>query len=139
MLVDEEITMANRLVKTVLNQNVDGADVYQEEVVENTVVDPQSARISKTRQVVWFFGYLILTMISLRFIFLLLGARRIGVVDFIYDLTAVFILPFRGVFPSNQIEGSFFDSASLLALVMYYLLVYLLDQLILLFSKRNTA
>lgn len=129
--------MANRLVKTVSTQNVGDAAVYQEEVVKNAIVDPHLARVSKTRQLLWFFGYLILVLISLRFIFLLLGARRVGIVDFIYDLTAVFILPFRGVFPSNQLEGSVFDSASLLAILMYYLLFYLLDQLILLFSKKQ--
>ncbi|MBP9700088.1 hypothetical protein KBD71_02290 [Candidatus Woesebacteria bacterium] len=129
--------MANRLIKTVSSQNVGDAELYQEEVVENTIVDPNLARVSKSRQLLWFFGYLILTLISLRFVFLLLGARRVGVVDFLYDLTAVFVLPFRGVFPSNQIEGSFFDSASLLAVVMYYLLFYLLDQLVLLFSKKT--
>ena len=130
--------MANRLVKTVSSQNVGDAELYQEEVVENTIVDPNLARVSKSRQLLWFFGYLILTLISLRFVFLLLGARQVGIVDFLYDLTSVFVLPFRGVFPSNQIEGSFFDSASLLAVVMYYLLFYLLDQLVLLFSKKTS-
>lgn len=129
--------MANRLVKTVSSQNVGDSELYQEEVVENTIVDPHQARVSKTRQLLWFFGYVVLTLISLRFIFLLLGARRVGVVDFMYDLTAVFVLPFRGVFPSNQVEGSFFDTSSLLALAMYYLLFFLLDQLVLLFSRKQ--
>jgi hypothetical protein len=64
-------------------------------------------------------------LLLLRFIFKLTGANpNAGIIRFLYDLTDVFMAPFRLVFPASAAGGSVFEWSVLVAMVLYALAVY---------------
>ncbi len=123
--------------KTVQTNDLGNTKVVQEQVTTGNPTDNTEFSIEKSSQVIWFLGHFIAILLALRFIFLLLGARITGIVLIIYNLTAVLVAPFKGIFPSAQTGVSFFDSSSLIAIVMYYLLIALITKIISLFSKKT--
>lgn len=127
-----------QVVRTVKNEQVGDTTVQQENVTTDNVskVGAQEFTLAKFEQVLWFLGHFIAALLGLRFIFLLLGANLTGIVLFIYDVSGIFVLPFRGVFPSPRSGEFFLDTASLLGIAMYYLLIFLLINILRLFSKR---
>lgn len=76
----------------------------------------------RINNVLWFITSFICVILSLRFVFLLLGANDVGLAKFLFDLTDVFIAPFSGIFDTPQFGEYFFSSASILAVVMYLLI-----------------
>lgn len=70
---------------------------------------------------VWFVIGLIQILILLRFTFLVLGARATEFTRTLYAFSEPFVAPFQGIFPSPQAEGSVFEAASLVALLVYSL------------------
>jgi hypothetical protein len=124
-----------QVTRTVNTQRVPGAVVQEERVATSNAVDPQVYAVAKTNQVIWFFAHVIGIVLALRFVFLLLGANMVGIVLFIYNISSVFVLPFRGIFPSPRTGEFYFDTAALLGIVLYYLLAFLLTKLMLLFSR----
>ncbi len=121
--------------KTVQTQNQGNTHVVKEQV--ETSADPTEFTIAKVSQIIWFVGHFFAGMLALRFLFLLLGARLTGIVLLIYNITSVLIMPFRGIFPSAQSGISYFDSAALLGIVMYYLIIALITKIISLFSQNT--
>jgi len=121
--------------KTVQTQDKGNTHVIREQV--ETSADPAEFTLAKLSQIIWFFGHFLAAVLGLRFVFLLLGARLTGIVLLIYNITAVLILPFKGIFPSAQSGISYFDSAALLGIVMYYLIIALITKIISLFSKNT--
>lgn len=125
--------------KTYKTKNLGNTVVEEETVAVSEDVDPGEYMLAKISQVLWFVGHLIAILLGLRFLFLLLGANLTGIVLFIYNITNVLVLPFRGIFPSVREGVSFFDTAALLGIVMYYLAILLLDRILALFSKSTEA
>lgn len=75
------------------------------------------------RRVVYYIGGVIVALIALRFIFLLLGANRdSGFVDFIYNLSGIFVAPFVGIFGEPTFGVAYFETSSLVAIIVYALL-----------------
>lgn len=125
--------------KTVESKNLGNKQVFQETVSTSESVDPNEFALAKVSQVLWFVGHFFAILLTLRFVFLMLGANRTGIVLFIYNATNFLTIPFRGIFP-NVAEGrSYFDVAALLAIVMYYLIIVLIDRIFSLFSKRTDS
>lgn len=74
------------------------------------------------KRIVYYIGGVIIALIALRFIFLLLGANRgSGFVDFIYDLSGLFVAPFVGIFGEPTFGVSFVETSSLVAIIVYAL------------------
>jgi len=123
--------------KTVQSKNLGNTQVVQETVSTSESVEPGEFALAKISQVLWYVGHFFAVLLALRFVFLMLSANRTGIVLFIYNLTNVLTMPFRGIFPNVVEGGSYFDTAALLAIVMYYLIILLLDRLFYLFSKHT--
>lgn len=69
--------------------------------------------------------------LGLRFFLRLFGANpKTPFVNWIYDMSAPLVAPFRGIFPASRIEGFVFDFTTLFALFVYVFLGYLILQLI---------
>jgi len=126
-----------KTTKVTSNKQVGDTNVVQRQVQSEIQQDPNEFSIAKSSQVIWFIAHFIAGVLSLRFLFLLLGANPRGFFNFIYSFGDLLILPFRGVFPSAQSAGSYFDTASLLAIVMYYLFALLITKAIALMSKET--
>lgn len=69
------------------------------------------------------YAYVLIAVITLifGFVLLLLGASTTApFVDFVYNLSAQFLQPFRGMFPAKQItDKSYFSAAGLFAIIFY--------------------
>ncbi len=124
--------------KTVRTRTVQPNQSTETETVstQDNSVDPTLVKII---QVIWYLGHLVAILLFLRFLFLLLGANMTGLVLFIYRVSSIFILPFSGIFPSPTTGEFFFDSAALLGIIIYYLVVYLIVKAIALFFSHETT
>ena len=81
----------------------------------------KSARADKKNQVVWYVVGIINTLLVLRIVFFLFGAR---------DVTGPFVSLFKGIFSSPAAGSSYFDTASLLAIVVLSLIGWGVSELI---------
>ena len=83
---------------------------------------------------------LIELLLGLRFFLRLSGANAAsGFVSFIYQLSDVFLMPFRGIFPRIVVEGSVLEWSTLFAMAIYGILGYALIQLILLMVPHSNV
>ncbi|MCC2631512.1 MAG: rane protein of unknown function [Patescibacteria group bacterium] len=92
----------------------------QESTLSQAVVQDQA--VEKTNAVVWYIVGVILVLLALRLLFLLLGAGNTGFTALIYTITAPLVAPFRGIFASPGVDTGYFDTAALLAMVIYPLI-----------------
>jgi uncharacterized membrane protein len=91
---------------------------------------------------VYFIFGLLEILLAFRFVFKLLGANpSTGFVDFIYNLSAVFVAPFAGIFNTSLAKGdvttSIFEPATLVALIVYAVLAWGIVALIRVLSGRQ--
>jgi len=100
---------------------------------ESVAYDPYENRrhlaIRLTQIVYWVFG-LIIGLIAIRFVLKALGANpSAGFAEFIYGITAVLVAPFVGLFGNPQAQGAVLETTSLVAIVVYALLAWLIARL----------
>ena len=120
------------------SKRVGDTDIHKQTTVSSEQVDGKEVGIFKLNQVVWLGIHLIGIVLALRFVFLLLGARVTGFVAVIYSLSLPFVRLFQGIFPAPSMNGSYFDTASLLALAMWYVFGFIVTYIISLFSNQIT-
>lgn len=108
----------------------------RERVVER---DHASAGLVAQR-IVWYVAGVIITLLALRFILFMLGANQgSGFVDFIYGISGIFAAPFAGIFPAPTYGQFFFDTASLVAMIVYALIAWGIAKLFTLGSAHTTT
>lgn len=93
------------------------------------------------RLVIFVFG-LIQALIVMRVILLLLAAREANpIVEFVYDLSEVFVAPFRGMFAMDTVPAgqAALDVAAIVALIGWTILELLIIALIRIFRPAATA
>ena len=74
------------------------------------------------QRIVWYIAGFIIVFLLLRLILLMLAANQGNFfVDLVYGIGGFFALPFSGVFSSPAYGEFFFDTASLVAIVVYAL------------------
>lgn len=79
------------------------------------------------------------TLLVFRFVFYLFGANQVNVfVNLIYEITYPFIAVFSGIFPQTTVNdlGAVFEPASLLAIIVVQLLLWIIMRVLLI--KQNT-
>ena len=90
------------------------------------------------QRIIYFVGGAILIILTLRFVLLLLGASQAsGFVDFIYSLSGGFVAPFNGIFTKPTYGNSTFDSATLVAMVVYAIIMLAAGNLVTLNKKER--
>lgn len=100
----------------------DGATNVQRETVSSTH-RPDGAIVAQ--RVVWYIAGFIITFLLLQVVLLLLGANQGNFfVDLVYAVGGFFAAPFSGIFGSPTYGESFFDSAAVVAMVVYALLAW---------------
>ncbi len=93
--------------------------------------------VSKVNQVIFALVSIINLLILFRFVLLLLGANRVGFVNSLISLTNFFVAPFQGIFPSPVVEGSYIEFASVLAIIVWFFIAWVLAVVISLFSSST--
>jgi hypothetical protein len=102
--------------------------------METVAYDPFANRRLAAQRVgqlvYWIFG-LIEGLILIRFILKALGANSsAGFAEFIYGLTAPLVAPFYGLFGNPSAQGSVLEVHSIVALIVYGLLAWLIARLV---------
>jgi uncharacterized protein YggT (Ycf19 family) len=92
--------------------------------------EAQDAKVDRNNAWVWYIVSIVDLLLFLRLLFKLFGAQSVGFADGLYNLTSPLVAPFRGIFPNLPLEGSYFDVASLTAIVAYALLGWIVVRLI---------
>ena len=100
---------------------------------EAVAYDPYAGRrmaaYRVTQLIYWIFG-LIEGLIAIRFVLKALGANpNAGFAEFIYGITAPLVAPFVGLFGNPTSQGSMLEMASIVALIVYALVAWLLGKL----------
>lgn len=124
-------------------------DVTKETITtndDNTIERDSSKRDATSYQTAGYLIYLVFGLLEIllgfRFVFKLLGANpSTGFVDFIYNLSAVFVAPFAGIFNTSLAKGdvtiSVFEPATLVAIITYAVLAWIIVALIRVVSGRQ--
>jgi uncharacterized protein YggT (Ycf19 family) len=104
-----------------------------------TETETKDAKSDRGNAWVWYVVGIIDLFLLLRLMFHLFGARSAGFTDFLYAITGPFVAPFRGIFASPSIEGSYFETASLVAIIIYALLGWMVVGLINLITRPTDS
>ncbi len=115
--------------------------------VQDGPTNVQRQAVSETRKsdgavvaqrIVWYIAGFIITFLVLRIVLLLLGANEGNVlVDLVYAVGGFFALPFSGIFGEPTFGQAYFDTASLVAIVIYTLLAWGVARLFTLTGARE--
>jgi uncharacterized membrane protein len=102
--------------------------------VESVAYDPfegrRMAAFRVSQLVYWIFG-LIEGLIAIRLVLRALGANpSAGFAEFIYGITALLVAPFVGLFNNPQYQASVLELSSIVALIVYALVAWLLAKLV---------
>lgn len=77
-------------------------------------------------------------LLALRLIFMLLAANSANAfVSFIYNVTAPFVAPFRGIIPASYAGGMYIEWSAVIAMIVYALAVYAVARLIEIATQRS--
>ncbi|HTK39234.1 MAG TPA: YggT family protein [Patescibacteria group bacterium] len=114
-------------------------DEQQSTEVRTTTAQPADANVSRqtvattrrsssaviAQRVVWYIAGLIIVFLALRVVLLLLAANQGNFfVDFVYAVGGFFAAPFAGIFGAPTYGQFYFDTASVVAIVVYALLAW---------------
>lgn len=131
--------MADRTERVSEETVVQGDKVVQERSVNVTDSDQP---INKVSQVIWFIVGVISSLLLLRFVLALLGANPANAfANFIYELSNVFVAPFRGLLQVSAVEYGVarFEIETLVAIAVYALFGYGIIKMIQLGRKGTAA
>lgn len=95
-----------------------------------TVAEQQDAQSDRGNAWIWYLVGIVDLLLLLRLLFHLFGARAVGFASMLYGVTNWLAAPFKGIFPNPQVEGAYFDSASIAAIVVYILVGWAVSRLI---------
>jgi uncharacterized protein YggT (Ycf19 family) len=89
-------------------------------------------------RLVYLIGGILLALLAIRFLLSLLGANRSnGFADFIYSASHPFVSPFFGLFNYDETFGqSRFEFETLIAMVVYAVIMVVLARLVTIGSRR---
>jgi YggT family protein len=129
------------------------AEVYREVRTDNTAEQPvaQTASVAETsrkehrmnvaQRLIYLIGGILLGLLGIRFLLRLLAANPgNGFADFVYTVTHPFVAPFFGLFNyREQFGASRFEFETLIAILVYALVIAVLARLATLSSRRTDA
>lgn len=113
---------------TEVRENVEGDAGVRQKTVSRSA---QVSGVVVAQRVVWFFAGFIITFLALRVLLLLLAANQGNFfVDFVYAVGGFFAAPFAGIFGSPTYGQVYFDTASIVGIVVYALLAWGIAKLV---------
>lgn len=95
-----------------------------------TKAEIQDAHSDRDNAWIWYIVGIVDLLLVLGIVFKFLGAKSVGFASFLYSVTDLLAAPFRGIFPNPEIEGSYFDTAAFVAIIVYILVGWIIARLI---------
>ena len=96
--------------------------------------------VDRTCQAVYLVFGVIEALIAIRIILKLLAANpNAGFTSLIYSVTQTFVALFQGVFPVAATHDSVLELSSVLAIIVYALLAYVIVRVLQILSRRQTT
>jgi hypothetical protein len=100
---------------------------------------PRTKPLYRSIQIVWYITGLFEALLTFRFILKLLGANpTAGFSSFIYGLSYPLAAPFLNVFRITQVKGSVFEWTTVLAMLVYWLIAWAINKLLLMSKPVST-
>ncbi|MBX4200504.1 YggT family protein [Candidatus Parcubacteria bacterium] len=107
--------------------------------MESSYNSPATKPLYRGVQIAWYILGIVEFLIVVRFIFRLLGANPASpFVNLIYNLTQPLVGPFVGIFPRIASQGFVIEWSCLVALLVYYFLVWAIVKLFLISKPVST-
>lgn len=73
-------------------------------------------------QIVWYVMGVVQVLIAIRLVFKMLGANKVGFVDFVYSVTDPLAVPFYGIFNVSTNGKYVIEWSTIVAMVVYFLI-----------------
>ena len=100
--------------------------------VPNRPSPQETTALFRTTRVLWYIFYVVEVLLAFRFVLKLLGANPgDGFTEIVYTLSSIPLAPFRFVFSNNAVGGSVIEWSTLLAMAVYWVLVWGIVKLVL--------
>lgn len=99
----------------------------------------QDAQVTRGNAWIWYIVGIIDVLLVLRLLFHLFGASNTGFASFLYNMTSALVAPFRGIFATPVIQGSYFDTAAIVAIIIYALIGWGVSKLVDLAARPSTS
>ncbi|OGG85823.1 hypothetical protein A2392_00150 [Candidatus Kaiserbacteria bacterium RIFOXYB1_FULL_46_14] len=107
--------------------------------MSNQPTPQETTVLFRTTRIVWYVFYVVEALLAFRFILKLLSANSgAGFTEFIYSVSAIPLAPFRFVFSNNAIGSNVFEWSTLLAMLVYWVLVWGIIKLVLMTRTVDT-
>ena len=131
----ERPVVRDQYVETAYVPPAVAAAPVQDEVVSDRVVQDEAVNrwstLDLATRIIWFLTGLLLIGLAARFIFKATGANTgSSFVAFVYNSTAAFVAPFRGIFTDSVSGNSVLEVSTIVAIVVWALIAYLLTWLL---------
>ena len=108
--------------------------------VTRDVAAEQRVRTYKYSRILWTILVIIEVFLGLRFILKAIAANPdSGFSKFIYGFTGLLIAPFNSLVETPSVGGSVFEVTTLIAMLVYALLFWILVKVIRIFTDRSTS
>jgi hypothetical protein len=111
--------------------------------VQATAYDPYANRRRssyKLVQAIWLLFGIVEGILAIRFILKLLGANEAaGFANFIYSASGPFVAPFNNLFANPGSSGSVLELTTMVAIVVYMLVAWLIARVIWLLAGENRS
>lgn len=105
----------------------------------NQPTTQETKTIFNVTRITWYVFYVLEVLLAFRFILKLLGANAsAGFTELIYTLSSIPLAPFRFVFQNNAVGSSVFEWSTLLAMAVYWVLVWGIVKLVLMGRTVDT-
>ena len=109
------------------NEQVGNTTVQRESVQKQTAI----SGVVIAQRVIYYIGGVIVALLVVRLLLQLFGASQISdFVNFVYSLTGIFVMPFFGIFGEPTFGQSHFETSTLVAIVVYSLVIIGIAKLI---------
>jgi uncharacterized protein YggT (Ycf19 family) len=98
------------------------------------------AREDRTARIVYLILSVLETLLAIRLLLRLFAANPDAwFTQFIYGVTWPFVMPFQGVFPDAGVQGSVLEFSTILAMIVYALLAWVILAIIRIVRDRRSA
>jgi hypothetical protein len=95
-------------------------------------------RSDRATMIIWLVLGILEALLIMRVILKLLGANPVaGFVQLVYGVTAPFVAPFQGIFPTPETSRSILEPSSLVAIAVYALLAWGIVRIIAILNTRQ--